>query len=245
MPTLLESLVINRVDLVSEGANSAAFVELIKRKEKTTSMTFDEVIAKLKPEHAEIVKAEVERLNEDITKSKEAVDTLKADKDTLEATLEKMKKEDKQEEDDIFKGMDPKAVEVLKTFKAQKEAAEEELRKSKDAKLQAEAVAKAATLKALPVEQEKLVGIVKSASPELLDVLSSINTAISTTVLEEVGKNKTGNEFQVSGSDAWGKIEKKADEVAKRDNITKSKAIGVVITEEPDLYNEYLKGGAN
>ena len=37
MPYLLEDLVITRVDLVDEGANSAAFIELYKRKERGES----------------------------------------------------------------------------------------------------------------------------------------------------------------------------------------------------------------
>ena len=126
-------------------------------------------------------------------------------------------------------------------MKAQKEAAEEELRKSKEAEIQSKAVAKAAQLKALPVETEKLVEVLKGCSPELLDMLTTINAAIEGTVLDEVGKSAGGS----TGADAWSKIEAKAEEVAKRDNVTKQKAVSIAIKENPDLYKEYLQGGAN
>ena len=38
MPYLLEDLVIERIDLVDEGANSAAFIEIYKRKEQSNTM---------------------------------------------------------------------------------------------------------------------------------------------------------------------------------------------------------------
>lgn len=63
MPTELKRLKIDRVDLVPEGANSAAFVTLYKGKEMK-SMDASEILEKLKPEHAEVLKsafAELER----------------------------------------------------------------------------------------------------------------------------------------------------------------------------------------
>ena len=144
---------------------------------------------------------------------------------------------------ETFKSMPEEAKKFLATLKAQKEAAEEELRKSRDAAIEAEAVAKAAKLKAIPVEQDKLVGIIKSASPELLEVLEVVNTAIEGTVLGEVGK--AAKPAESGASDAWSKIEAKADELTKSSNITKAKAISEVIKNNPDLYREYLEGGAN
>lgn len=56
MPTELKRLKIDRVDLVPEGANSAAFVTLYKGKEMK-SMDASEILEKLKPEHAEVLKS--------------------------------------------------------------------------------------------------------------------------------------------------------------------------------------------
>ena len=52
MPNILTDLIIDRVDLVDEGANSAAFVELFKRKEQGNPMELSEILSKMKPEHA-------------------------------------------------------------------------------------------------------------------------------------------------------------------------------------------------
>lgn len=278
MPYMLEDLVINRVDLVDEGANSAAFIELYKRKEQST-MELKEILSKLKPEHAEVVQAAIDKAAEDLQKAKDDLTAVTAERDQANADLAKAKEdlEAATSENEILKAKDrcecggkigedgkctecgvakadsfdetetlksmPKAMrEMFEKMKTQKEVAEAELLKAKDAEKTAEAVAKAKELKAIPVEQEKLVGIIKSASPEMLDLLTTVNAAIEGTVLDEVGKNNThGN----SHADAWTKIEAKADEIAKRDSITKAKAVSVAIRENPDLYKEYLQGGAN
>ena len=104
-----------------------------------------------------------------------------------------------------------------------------------------EAVAKAAELKALPIGTEKLVGVLKSCSADMVDVLTTINAAIEGTVLDEVGKSNADSK----GADAWSKIEAKADEIAKRDSVTKQKAVSIAIKENPELYKEYLQGGAD
>ena len=64
MSYLLEDLVVDRVDLVDEGANSAAFIELFKRKERKESMDYKEVIAKMSPEQGKLVQAELDKLAE-------------------------------------------------------------------------------------------------------------------------------------------------------------------------------------
>ena len=288
MPYLLEDLVIDRVDLVDEGANSAAFIELYKRKEQSAIMDIKEILSKMKPEHSAVIQAELDRLSGDVAKAKEDLTTVTAERDTATQDLEKAKeglkaaneaKEKAESELEMFKSqqsdactcdgeVDEKGVckacgktkknaafdeeEVLKSMPAaaraifikmrtQKEAAEEEVRKAKEAEKHAEAVAKAAKLKALPIETEKLVGILKNCSADMVDVLTTINAAIEGTVFDEVGKSNAGSKCV----DAWSKIEAKADEIAKRDNVTKQKAVSIAIKENPELYKEYLQGGAN
>lgn len=288
MPYLLEDLVVDRVDLVDEGANSAAFIELYKRKEQSANMDIKEILSKMKPEHSAVIQAELDKLSGDVTKAKENLATVTTERDTATQNLEKAKedlkaanegKEKAESELKTLKAMQPdectcdgeadengmckvcgkpkkKAAfdeeETLKSMPAaaramfikmrtQKEAAEGEVRKAKDAEKQAEAVAKAAELKALPIETEKLVGVLKNCSTDMVDVLTTINAAIEGTVLDEVGKGNAGS----NGADAWAKIEAKADDIAKRDNVTKQKAVSIAIKENPELYKEYLQGGAN
>jgi len=275
MLTLLEDLIIDRVDLCDEGANSEAFIELYKRREKS-SMDVQEILKQLTPEHAKVVQdaidssaASLKEAQESLAKACEERDMAKTDLEATQKELEEAKTEleaaqeaqaaheaeeaekDKKgkgtvsfDQTETFKSMPEEAKEYLSLIKQQKEAAEEELRKSKEAALEAEAVAKAAALKAIPVEPEKLASVIKSASPEVVEMLETINSALESTVLSEVGKSAAG-ESGDGAADAWAKIDSKAKEIAERDNITKAKAVSQVITENPELYREYLKGGAN
>ena len=272
MPYMLEDLIINRVDLVDEGANSAAFIELYKRKEQKL-MDVKEILSKMKPEHSSVLQAALDEATEECRKAKEDLATVTKERDEAVTSLQTAnddlavakseletlkakaaeegseegaeddtKKTDAFDETETMKSMPAEARALFEKMKSQKEVAEAELRKAKEAEQHAEAVAKANELKAIPVEHEKLVGIVKSASPEVLEILTVANAAIEGTVLGEVGKNATGS----GTADAWAKIEAKADEVVKNNaSITKAKAIAQVIKENPELYKEYLQGGAN
>ena len=274
MPYLLEDLVIDRVDLVDEGANSAAFIELFKRKERKESMDYKEVIAKMSPEQGKLVQAELDKLAGEVTKAKEDLATATTERDeakkqldetngkletanddlaTAKSELDALKQDEGKDdaakaafdEEETMKAMPKEARELFTKMKAQKNAAEEELRKAKDAEKHADAVAKAATLKSLPIEQAKLVELVKGATPEVLELLATVATAMDETVLGEVGKSKAGAGTASTSNEAWAQIEAKADEVAKKDSISKAKAISKVVNENPDLYKQYLQGGAN
>lgn len=272
MPTLLQGLEINRVDLVDEGANSAAFIEIYKRKEQSNTMEIKEILEKMNPEHATVIQAELDKLNGAIAKSASDLtatqEQLKAATDENNKTKEDLKKAEDDlktandacakaqdelktakggasfDEAEVLKSMPEGARELFTKMKAQKDAAEETLRKAKEAEANAEAVAKAASLKALPVDQDTLLSVLKGATPELLDVLTSVNAAMEEAVLGEVGKSKPGHTATTS-DDAWKDIEKKAEEVAKKSGISKAKAVTQVVNENPDLYQKYLEGGAD
>lgn len=268
MPYILEDLVIDRVDLVDEGANSAAFIEVFKRKEQT--MNFSEILSKMKPEHASVIQQELDAVKEELTKTRNENETLTADLSKAREDNEQLKEDIAKakskectcdgeadehgickvcgkpkkgvgfDEAEVLKAMPEAAREAFLKMRAQKEAAEEQVRKAAEEKLEAEAVAKAATMKSLPVEQKELVEILKNCDPKIVEVLSAASAAIDNVVLEEVGKGKPA---QVD-SDAWAKIETKATEIEARDNVTKQKAIAIAIKENPDLYRDYLNGGA-
>jgi len=249
VPNLLMDLVVDRVDLVDEGANSAAFIKLYKRKEMEADMDFNEIISKLKPEHAEIIQAELAKAKTEVPEeiAKELSDT-KTELETTKAELEKFKEEVKkskepaQEEnfEEVLKSLDPAVQKAFRSLQSQKEAAEQIAKQLTEQKEEEEAIAKAKSLKALPVEEEKLIQVVKGISDDVYEILKSAAKVLEESdIFEEVGKGKG----DASTIDAWSKIEKKAKEVAKRDGITVEKAIGVVINENPELYKEYLSGG--
>lgn len=282
----LQDLVINRVDLVDEGANSAAFIELYKRKENETPMELTEILEKMKPEHVEVIQAALNAKDEELSKAKadleaaqqsaadnsaaldvanDALAKANAELETLKAKPEececdgeagedgickvcgKPKKSTAFDETETIKAMPEAARQLLEKMRLQKEAAEAEVRKANEEKAEAAAVAKAASLKALPVEQEKLVGILKSCPSEIVDLLTTINSAIEASVLNEVGKsagNGAGTSALNTSDEAWNKLEAKAAEIAKRDSITIEKAMNTALSEYPELYREYLNGGA-
>ena len=232
---------------VIQKAFEAKDTDLTKAREELTAAN-ESITAK---------EAALGEANEALAKANAELETLKSKHcecdgesgdDGVCKSCNKPKKSVAFDETETLKAMPEAARAMFLKMRAQKEAAEEQVRKSAEEKAEAEAIAKAASLKAIPVEQEKLVGILKSCTPEITELLTTINTAIESTVLGEVGKNR-GNGAELGGAsttsdEAWNKLEKRAEEVAKRDSVTKEKAMATVIKENPDLYREYLNGGA-
>lgn len=267
VPTELKNLKINRVDLVPEGANSAAFVTLFKGKE-LKPVDFEELMHKMKPEYATVINEHVSALSKAKDESDAALSTANATIASLQADLEKAK-QDKEaaeaaadeakkaaegttpfdEDEQLAKsiaGLDPQVREYFERVTKQKDAAEEIAKAALAKEKHAEAEAKAEELKALPVEKAKLVDFIeKSNDTAGIEMLSAIAKGIEATVLTEVGKSNATNTFTASAEDAWGKIEASAKDIAKSRNISKEAAVAAVISEQPELYREYLKGGAN
>lgn len=92
MPFLLEDLVVNRVDLVDEGANSAAFIELYKRKEHS-KMSVTEILSKMKPEHSSVIQAAIDAAAEDVRKAKEDLANVAKERDDALTDLQKSKED--------------------------------------------------------------------------------------------------------------------------------------------------------
>lgn len=241
-PNVALDLIVDRVDLVDQGANTEAYIKLFKRKE-TKSMEYEEILKEMKDEHAAVVIAKMADAEtkstdteEELTKALDEISTLKAKIAELEKPAEEPKEESME---DVLKNLDPSVQKMFKSMTAQKEAAEEIAKSLAEEKENEEAIAKARKFKSLPVEEELLITVVKSASKEVLEVLEKASAALDTgEIFEEVGK-ATKQETD----DAWSMIEKKAEEIAKRDSVTKQKAVGQAIKECPELYRDYLKGG--
>ena len=272
VPTELKRLKIDRVDLVPEGANSAAFVTLYKGKEMK-SMDATEILSKLKPEHAAVIQAEFDSLKkakeaaeQACEEAKKACDAAAAqtpsgnsdDEDTKKANgKQSQAKPDStlsakaaegttsfDEDETLTKGLDPQVVAFIDQLKKQKAAAEKVAKEAIAKERHANAVTKAAELKALPIEESQLVAFIEKSNDETVDLLSAIAKGIESTVLSEEGSN-TSQTFTKSSSAAWEKIEKEAQRLASERGVTVAKATGMVISEQPELYKEYLEGGAN
>ena len=267
MATKLKSLKINRVDLVPEGANSAAFVTLYKGKEGKP-MEYEEILEKMKPEHAEVIQAKLEEVEKAKADAEAALaEALEKAKDACAKAAEDETSEEEESEDDkdeqvdkaetktegttsfdedetLLKSLPPELQGFVAKMRQQKEAAEEVAKAAIARERHTEAVAKASELKALPIATEELVAFIEKSNEETVDMLSAIAKAIDSTVLVETGSNDAGT-FSKSSSDAWAKLEEKANAIATERGVTKAKGMEFALAEYPELYREYLEGGAN
>jgi hypothetical protein len=271
MPQAILELNVNRVDLVDEGCNSASFIKLVKRKEQDSAMEFDEILAKMKPEHKAVIEAEIEKAKsanagkcpvcgatlvngkcpdceKKMADAKDEVAKAKAACATAEEKAKKLEDEKNtgntksQSVEDVMKGLDPAVQEVFKNMQEEVKKSREAAQKAEEARITEEAVAKAKSLSYLPVEQEKLVDVMKSVPTEVFEILKSANKIIGDSGLfEEFGKKKENTAG--STDDAWAQIEKKAEAISAEEKVTKAKAISMAIKQNPDLYRQYLNGG--
>lgn len=263
MPNILYDLSVDRVDLVTEGCCSEAHIKLFKNKEGGQAMNFDEIISKMKPEHAEVIKAELEKAKQPNDATTAELETFKKQCEDTQAKLDEVSKklEETEEElekvqcgdkvkknkdyDEVLKSLDPDVQEFFNTMKKQKEAAEAIAKSAQEERIAKEAILKAADLKALPVEEKKLIEMIKKGiSDEVLEVLKSAAKACEDADIFKA-KGTDGDNGKSSGADAWAKIEAKATEIAKEKNLTQAKAVDMVIKMHPEMYKEYIEGGAN
>lgn len=254
MPNLLLDLEVDRVDLVDEGANSEAHIKLYKRKEHTNTMEFKDIVAKMKPEHAAVLQEEINKAKQEVPEevaksledSKQEVAALQADLAKAKTDLEEVAKSKPAAEpsvEDVIKGLDPAVQEMFKTMAAQKEAAEAIAKSAAEKALTDQAIAKAKELKSLPVEEAKLVDVLKDISPEVHEILKAANQAIEDSgVLEEVGKSASTATQASNTDEAWAAIEKAARQIADEEKMTIEKATGEAVKRNPELYATYLKG---
>lgn len=252
MPTLITDLEVTRVDLVPEGANSEAFIAIFKSKEGgNEGMTFEEILAKMKPEHAAVIKTAME----------ESVASVKAENESLAERVAKMeqdaeaeaeakkaaeaKEEEKEPEDsDVLKGLDPAIAAIVEKARLQASAAEQELKKMKDEQTTAEVITKAKELTNLGTEEKQLVEVLKSlkaTDATLYDNVFGIMKAANAMIADGATFEEIGKSSSEDSKDAWGKIDQLADQRAVAKSITKEAAISEVLKEQPELYNEYLK----
>lgn len=264
MPSLIIDLQVDRVDLVGEGANSEAHIKLYKSKRKEFSMDYNEIISKMSPEQQLVIQNEVAKAkkeadeaiakakkeaDEDIIKAKNEAEVAKKEAEAAKKEIETVKgcsrpsRPSRPSEEEIMKALDPAVQEIFKSIKAQKEAAENVVRQLNEQKIHDEAISKARDLKALPVEQDKLVELVKGIKPEVYELLKTANDSlVNSGLFNEVGKSKSNT---TGSSDAWALIEKKAKDIESRDKVSSQKAIATAIKENPELYRNYVSGGAN
>jgi hypothetical protein len=246
--TWLVDIEYDRVDLVKEGANSQAFIKLVKSK-GGQPMKFEEIIAKLKPEHAQVI--------QDVIKSKEGeLEDVKKQLKEAQEEIEKLKTQvtpqaGEPSEEDILKSVkDPAVRKLLETQIAKARAAEEIAKKLKEEQEEREAIAKAKEVPNLGAEEQTIASVykrLKAVDPQLCEDVFGIFKAASALIAEsgafgEIGKSAGNADNTATTEDAaWAKIEQVAQEIAKSKGITVAAAVAEAIRQRPELYDEYLR----
>lgn len=241
----------NRVDLVKEGANSQAKIKLFKSK-GGTEMKPEEILKGLKPEHQTVMAEFIKSKDDAIDAAKQEAAVAKEAKEKAEEAAEVAKSIPAPEAtpEEILKSVkDPAVKALLETQIAKAKVAEEEVRKSREAALSSEAIAKAKEVPNLGAEEAALADVykkLKTLDSGVADEVFGIFKAASALVNEggvftEVGKSADANEIAGDENSAWNKIETKATEIAKARGISQATAIAKAIDENPELYNQYIK----
>lgn len=240
----------NRVDLVKEGANSQAKIKLFKSK-GGTGMNPEEILKGLKPEHQAVMAEFIKSKDDAVADIQKALDNEKALRVKAEDIAKSAPAPDASPEEILKSVKDPAVKALLETQIAKAKVAEEEVRKSRELALESEAIAKAKEVPNLGADEATLTDVykkIKAVDAETAENVFGIFKAASALVnaggaFQEVGKSAPGEATTGAGAEdaAWDKIQAKASEIAKAENINNAQAISKTISEYPELYNEYLK----
>lgn len=244
--TWLVDLEYNRVDLVKEGANSQAHIKLFKSRGGST-MDLEKLLASLKPEHAEIVKTALKEAEDKVAQAEQVA---KEATDKLKEAEEKAAPEGNTEEEILKSVKDPAVRALLETQIAKTRAAEEEVRKAREAEVNREAISKAKEVPGVGADEETLAGIYKKLKnidadlcEQVFGVFKSASALINDAgAFTTTGKDAPGAQYSAADEEAaWGAIEKAADAIVAKEGISKSAAVTKAIKENPALYEQYLK----
>ena len=254
MPTLLKDLVITKVALVDEGACSDAHIKFFKRKEGgNKNMTVEEIIKSLPADQQTVINKALEDAKAELPEGAlSAEDKAKLDAQH-NAEMQKAKQTAKVtsaegDAETLLKSadLDPAVKAILESQIAKAKASEIMLMKMQEERDQATFLAKAKEVNLIPEAESKVVDLLKSikgvdgAVDAVMDILKSANTLIEKgKVFGEVGTGEGAN-VGTSSAEAWDAIEKAANALVVKGQVSKEKSIEMVINQQPELYNAYV-----
>lgn len=145
------------------------------------------------------------------------------------------------EEEDIFKSADPAVQAAVEELRKRADEAESIAKAEREARLQREFIEKAQSFQNLPTANEELGSLLKTLAASLDEdtfgkietVLREADGLIGKSAWDEIGSGMTP-------SPSHDKAEELAKAMATEKGITYEQAYSEVLTEHPDLYNEYL-----
>ena len=174
------------------------------------------------------------------------IETLESANAELVDAIEKMSKEQQDEQDEILKSADPRLVEIVKGLEERASAAETIAKAERDHRLVQEYIAKAGTLKNLPIKAEEFGSVLKNVAEALTEeqfsaiwqVLNAANSNLSKAGLfSEIGKSSTPD-----NDGPLANIEKVATALRQANPLlTREQSIAKAVETDANLYKQYIR----
>lgn len=232
--TALVDLRLRAVALCNEGANSRADIIMTKRKENATMpKTYEELLQALQPDQAEILTKHIARITAD---HEQAVAKLNQTIAELNGKVENLEKAASAPAEDVTKGMSPEVAELFK----RQQATIDQLLADKADSLAAQRFEKC---KAIPVAEDELKNVLKTASPAMVTILEKAAAAILDKTHTPEGSSANPEFVGTSADDLYGKLEKSAHEIMKQNTgLSFEQAFTQACSADPETYRKYTEG---
>lgn len=247
MQSYLVDLDLTRIALCGAGCNTRADIILTKRKENpsmSTTISFEDIQKSLEPSALDTITKHFEELQASALQAKDAeiadlnksISELTAEVNALKKSTTDTSAAAEPDADSILKGL---PEEVADLFKSQQEMLKQLIEKDQEATAQARFDA----VKSIPVEENELKEVLKTASPAAYNVLLAAAEAINKNVtVEPVGSDATG-ELDITTDSAYAALEKSAKAYqAAHPDVSFEQAFSQACTLNPSEYLKYTKG---
>lgn len=232
--TALVDLRLRAVALCNEGANSRADIIMTKRKENATMpKTYEELLQALQPDQVEILTKHIAGITADHA---QAVAKLNQQIAELNGKVETLEKAAPAPAEDVTKGMSPEVAELFK----RQQATIDQLLADKADSLAAQRFEKC---KAIPVAEDELKNVLKTASPAMVAILEKAAAAILDKTHTPEGSSANPEFVGTSADDLYGKLEKSAHEIMKQNTgLSFEQAFTQACSADPETYRKYTEG---
>lgn len=243
----------DEISLVTRPANQLSKVVLFKGDNQMPESENTEVVEDLEDalekgsdgeaaeEEEEEEEDEVEK--QDLTAMLDYIDTLESANDELMAKLDGAEAGSSEE---LLKSADPAIVEIVKAAEDRAFAAEAIAKAEQDRRVEQEFIVKAAELGNLPISAESFGPVLKAAAEnmteEQFNALSKVLNAANEVIATGETFNEIGRSQSFDTDSGMGRIESAAKLLQKEDeSMTREMAIAKAVTDDPSLYDSYLK----
>lgn len=195
--------------------------------------TYEELLQALQPDQAEILTKHIAGITAD---HEQAVAKLNQTITELNGKVESLEKAAPAPAEDVTKGMSPEVAELFK----RQQATIDQLLADKADSLAAQRFEKC---KAIPVAEDELKNVLKTASPAMVTILEKAAAAILDKTHTPEGSSANPEFMGTSADDLYGKLEKSAHEIMKQNTgLSFEQAFTQACSADPETYRKYTEG---